>query len=742
VIELGSACVLVQLPKEKLRHPTMKFCVLAWALLLGGLSPVLAVKKVASSTSSPIAKVIELLINLQGKVIANGEREQTIYKEYVEWCKDSAFVVQQELRDRASKKEEDIAVSEKASTDATELSSQIQHISGSVATDEADLKAVTLLREKENIDFKAVDIDLSSALDILKRARRVLAKGVESTNKQAVFLSKPTQGMEVFVATLNELAKTASVLSSEDGAALQALIQDSSRGEAEAGSDDEDDLEMPAGSPAEYAYTHHSDNILDQLEDLQDRFEDTQEEARKKERTSRHNFEMLKQDLEGKVKVQKEELSQARIELARANELKANTDKKINTHTSLLKDAKAELERLQRGCMQRATEFSEEVGTRKAEMKALAEAKRALQDSSGNAAAVYTFVQVERIHTSHAGSNRHKVGVTVVKQLRQLAKQTGKVALVQLASRVLAAMRAGLAQAGEAKDPFVKVRTLIENMIARLQKDASAATEQKEFCDHELGRATGSRDAKQDKVDEQSTRMESVSAEVAKQEDEVKEFFQELADLSRAQVKLDKLRTDEHASYLQRSKELKEGLAGVQMALKILRDYYGSTDDSDGAIGGILTQEDVGESMEEVGTQTQVQAVAVEAPPSAGSGIIGLLEVVESDFAKLLTEAQSIEDSSAQEHKRYMQDSTISRKLKEDLAERTKSEIIRLRKTASELDSDRSASQDELDAIVEYLSRLQAQCVKPADTYEQRTGRREVEIAGLREALATLEGTA
>jgi len=530
------------------------------------------------------------------------------------------------------------------------------------------------------------------------------------------------------------------VLSSEDRAALEALVQDGSHASADAGSDsdDEDDLDLSAGAPTEYAYTHHSDNILDQLEDMEDRFEDTQEEARKNERTSKHNFDMLKQDLEGKVKVQKDELSQSRIELARANELKASTDKKIQTHTSLLKDAKEELDRLQRGCMQRATEYSEEVNTRKAEMKALAEAKRTLQDSSGGAASqAYSFLQVAASSTSSGGGDLRKVGATVVKQLRQLAKQTGKVALAQLASRVLAAARAGLAEGGEAKDPFAKVRTLIGNMIARLQKDAQASAEQKKFCDEELSRTAASRDAKQDRVDEESTRMERVTAEVAKLEDEVKEFFRELAELTREQAKLDKLRTEEHTSFIQRSKELKEGLAGVQSALKILRDYYGNTDDADGAA---LTQEDVGESMEEVGTQTQATSADSGQQPSAGSGIIGLLEVVESDFAKLLTEAQSMEDSSSQEHKRFMQDSTLSRKLKEDLADRTKSEIIRLRKVASELASDRSASQDELDAIVEYLSKLQAQCVKPDDTYEQRVARREVEIAGLREALAALEG--
>merc|ERR1719506_3275402 len=73
--------------------------------------------------------------------------------------------------------------------------------------------------------------------------------------------------------------------------------------------------------------------------------------------------------------------------------------------------------------------------------------------------------------------------VELVAMLKKLAKDQHSSNLAQLASRVSATFRYG-SSAGE--DPFTKVKQLITDMIAKLQKQASTDASQKAYCDDEM----------------------------------------------------------------------------------------------------------------------------------------------------------------------------------------------------------------------------------------------------------------
>merc|ERR1719478_1851605 len=77
----------------------------------------------------------------------------------------------------------------------------------------------------------------------------------------------------------------------------------------------------------------------------------------------------------------------------------------------------------------------------------------------------------------------------------------------------------------------------------------------------------------------------------------------------------------------------------------------------------------------------------------------------------------------------------------QDVKYKTK-EATSLDKTVAELTSDREGLQTELDAVLDYWEKITEQCVAKAEPYEERKRRREAEIAGLKEALAILEGEA
>merc|ERR1719197_747217 len=128
-----------------------------------------------------------------------------------------------------------------------------------------------------------------------------------------------------------------------------------------------------------------------------------------------------------------------------------------------------------------------------------------------------------------------------------------------------------------------------------------------------------------------------------------------------------------------------------------------------------------------------------EAAGGAGSSIIGILEVCESDFAKNLAEKETSEADAEAEYQKVTQENKITKTMKEQDVKYKTAEHKSLDKAVSELRSDKETATTELDAVLEYYDKLKARCIAKAETYEERKSRRQAEIAGLKEALQILE---
>merc|ERR1719160_571200 len=148
------------------------------------------------------------------------------------------------------------------------------------------------------------------------------------------------------------------------------------------------------------------------------------------------------------------------------------------------------------------------------------------------------------------------------------------------------------------------------------------------------------------------------------------------------------------------------------MALKVLREYYAKADKAHSGAEG------------------------------AGSSIIGLLEVCESDFTKGLTEMTAEEQSAAASYESYSKQDQIDRAAKEQDVKYKNKEAASLDKSVSEVSTDLSAVTDELSAVLSTLDKLKEMCVAKAEPYAERKARRESELAGLKEALQILDGEA
>merc|ERR1719182_1387195 len=213
-----------------------------------------------------------------------------------------------------------------------------------------------------------------------------------------------------------------------------------------------------------------------------------------------------------------------------------------------------------------------------------------------------------------------------------------------------------------------------------------------------MSEATAKKDELTTASDSLSTKINQAKASSTKLKEEVATLQSELAGMAKAKAEADKIRAEEKAAYDKNSAELKQGISGVKKALQVLKDYY-AKDASHGSSGG------------------------------AGSGIIGLLEVCESDFTKGLTEMTAEEETAASDYEAYVKQDDIAKAAKtQDVKYKTK-DAAGKDKTASELGSDLSGVQDELAAVQQGLAKLKDMCIAKAEPYAEKVARREAEIA-------------
>jgi len=85
------------------------------------------------------------------------------------------------------------------------------------------------------------------------------------------------------------------------------------------------------------------------------------------------------------------------------------------------------------------------------------------------------------------------------------------------------------------------------------------------------------------------------------------------------------------------------------------------------------------------------------------------------------------------------QKNKVTKTLKEQDVKFKSQEFKGLDKSIAELSGDKETTDTELAAVLEYYGKVKDRCVAAPETYGERKKRREAEIAGLKEALSTLD---
>merc|ERR1719191_1472932 len=277
-------------------------------------------------------------------------------------------------------------------------------------------------------------------------------------------------------------------------------------------------------------------------------------------------------------------------------------------------------------------------------------------------------------------------------------------------------------------DPFVKIRGLIEDMIASLLKQAQEEATQKAFCDAEMGKSKKSKEDKSMKLDKYQARLDSAETGIAQLSEQVKELEAEIKEIDTAQAEATKIRTTENEDNTKAMKDFKDSADAVISAIGVLKSFYE---------GGAFIQTSSR-------TKTKVKAKQPEfggAKADAGGSIISVLEVAEEDFTRLYAEVESSEEEAADAYEKLTTDNKVSKATKSAEVKGKLSEIKGLEVQLQQATEDHASTSAELDAVLAYLDKVKPQCETKVMSYEEKVAKRNAEIEGLKEALSILEGT-
>jgi chromosome segregation ATPase len=670
---------------------------------------------------NPLGQVVDLLTDLRAKVTKEGVAETKSFKEYTEWCDDFTTDKGFEIKTLTSTKETLTAKISQLTGNIEAMDAKIGTLAADIASSTAELKNATSIRDGEAADFAASEKELVEVIDTLGRAVTLISK--EMGKKGSAFAQLKSKDFSGLLQSLDALVDAAA-LSGADKQRLAALVQST-----QTATDDDEEF----GAPAAAVYESHSGSILDTLEDLKEKAEEQLSSLRKAEVNAKHNYEMMKQSLEDQTAADTKDLDETKANKASASESLAAAEGDLKSTVADLKATEEAKATAESTCAEVSADHEASVAARAEELKVIGDSIEILKNSTaGGVSQAYSFLQEGTSSGVRIRTRADMRRSEVLAMIKKLAKQQHSSALAQLASRVTAVLR--YSASSGAAGPFDKVKGLISDMITKLEAEAGAEATEKAFCDEETAKSTAKKDEFFSVISKLSTKIDAASTKSTSLKAEVKEISDELAKMQKEEADLISIRSESHANYLQAKADYEQGLTGVRQALTMLKDYYATKSEETEFLQNGGGAEELSSFMQQP-AKPEYHSTA----GNSGTNIIGILEVVESDFATNLAKAETTEATEADAHETMIQENKITKATKDQDIKYKSEEAASLDKKISELSSDKDTTSTEHAAVLEYLEKLNERCVAKPETYETRKQRREAEIAGLKEALTVLE---
>merc|ERR1719262_1745066 len=274
-----------------------------------------------------------------------------------------------------------------------------------------------------------------------------------------------------------------------------------------------------------------------------------------------------------------------------------------------------------------------------------------------------------------------------------------------------------------------------------------------------MGTNKQTRDKKTAQSEELTADIEELTAEISTLASEITELGSELSAIDAALAKATNDRFEEKSKNQATISDAKAGAAAVAQALAILKDFYEKAATPveqpapqqgpiayDNRALQILSTASGGASFVQISANSHGRVPGAPEMESgsytgmANGGVLGLMEVCQSDFEKLLAETEAAEADAAKVFDEFKADSAQDKAVKETDQKHKTAEKSNKESDKATAMKDLRITHEELHAAMEYYEKLKPDCEVKVMSYAEKKAAREAEIESLKEALSILAG--
>eukprot|EP00933_Yihiella_yeosuensis_P043839 TRINITY_DN3882_c0_g1_i2.p1 TRINITY_DN3882_c0_g1~~TRINITY_DN3882_c0_g1_i2.p1 ORF type:complete len:720 (+),score=237.60 TRINITY_DN3882_c0_g1_i2:80-2239(+) len=681
--------------------------------------------------TNPSEKVVQLLNKLTVEVKEEGKTEEQQFADYAKFCKrtidEKKYVIGKQTKKLGSL----TADIEVLGTAIKELTGDLETNAAAIEKSEADIKKLDEDRDAAVATYNGQAKEMSQAISALSRAIKVLAAGDSKLGgkvDRTAFLQADAAQVLQSASSIRDLKITAEQI--ETLTALQAKPGDAA------------------------AYTSKTTGVVSMLKGLLSTFKANKATLDMDEETAKGTYQKTRLALNQQLDIQNKEKSEKTMSKTQKTENKAKADAD-KTATDQAKTAdSAFLAALEEDCEAKAKLNDERSAKRKEELKALADAAEKLRE--GGVMKEPSFLQVvsEKVDTEKKKVQKHRtrhwetVRDLSPKEAQEAAisalKEQEAASFLQLEARTNIMNRlssesarlhshamAGVALRVRGVDNFASVRTIVKGLMAKLTKEGEEEATTKATCDEMVTKHSKERDDATAMIETKTTEIDSLSSAVNKLSSEVAELNDEIAKTTKDLEEATALRSKEKANNEKALEEAKAALQGTSMALQILSKFY----EGEGFFLQKKAQQPKdaysGEFVDSSGKGLSDVAPKVELGSQESSGVLGMLDVLKSDFESEIASTEKAEKEAAEEFTKLKDDSEAELKSNNE-AVTTKTGTIKT-KTEDNMKAkaDLADEQDKLNLSKDALDKLRGMCTNDENAYQKRKAKREEEIKSL-----------